>query len=181
MKKIARSPRWMEKEFAYQLVPRAVVATAGACCERRLAVRWFKADLDAAPAAVVMNIARLVPEDVLGPQLHANLPRKINQFAQACDRKKMAAGHLGELGKQAGTVAFLRGSPHVVRIENSKRIKLAVGFLQKASDFAFVVPAVIIPAVRDDEQNMPVISRIFHLRHTQVDRVQKGGPPLWLQ
>src|SRR5438445_7378666 len=103
MKKIARSARWVEKEFAYQLVPRAVVATAGACCERRLVVRWFKADLDAAPAAVVMNITRLIPEDVLGPQLHANLPPKINQFAQTCDSQKMAAGYLGKLRKQAGT------------------------------------------------------------------------------
>ena len=44
-----------------------------------------------------------------------------------------------------------------------------------------MVPAVIVSAVRDHEQDMPVMACAFHLRNAEVDRVNQGGPALGFQ
>ena len=131
--------------------------------------------------AVVVNVSRPVAQDILASKFRPDFTGQISQFAQICGLEKVSAGHLGEFGKQAGAFAFLAGAFHVARIKNSQRIKLTVRFLQKPANLWQMMPAVIVAAIGEDEQDMPFMTRAPQLLHAQVNRVEKGGPAVRLQ
>src|SRR6202035_5699991 len=115
------------------LVARAVVSRAGACRKRRV-VSGPRSYFDRVPTTIVVNVSRPVAQDILASKFRPDFSGQISQFAQICGLEKVSAGHLGEFGKQAGTLAFLAGAFHIERIKNSQRVKLTIGFLQKPAN-----------------------------------------------
>src|SRR5436853_1463894 len=55
------------------------------------------------------------------------------------------------------------------------RVNHDVGFLDLRLDFTFGIAAVIVTAVRDDEQSLFLVLGLFHLVHAQINRVQQSG------
>src|SRR4029077_1321676 len=144
--------RAASRASANRLLSRRVVSRLGVNVKWRKPFGREQLDLDFAPGAIVTHIAWFISEDILVTQLHSNLSGNIGQVAQAGDGEDAATGHLREFRKQAGSVALLGGSPHIVDIKNSHGVELAVCFLQEVPDVRFVLTPMIISPIGDDEQ-----------------------------
>jgi hypothetical protein len=94
---------------------------------------------------------RLVSQDVSVAEFHANLGGNARQFVQIGNREGSPTCDFSEFGKKRRSVMLFERKLHVVLIENSHSVELAVRFLQILSDPTLTVPAVIITAIGNDD------------------------------
>src|SRR5262249_55958399 len=129
-------------------VTRRVIASLGEHIEGRKALGSAQLDLDLAPTRIVRFIARMVSQNILVTQLHANLGGDVREILEPLDGENAPAGHIGYVGQQRRPVQFFRGPIAISkRVENSDGIELSICFFYEPLDIAFVVPTMIIPSV----------------------------------
>ncbi len=111
-------------------------------------------------------------------ELHSDLRGNVGQFAKISHRKDTASGHFRHLGKQRGPFQFFRRSgTYADRIEDADCVELAVGFFQIVLYVALIVPTMIIPSIRYDEQGPFAVVCTPHLAQPEVDGIQERGAP----
>src|SRR5215469_12566985 len=103
-----------------ELVARGVIASFGEDVEGWKTFRGAKFDLDFAPAGVMRLVARMVSQNILITQLHANFRRNVREILNALDGENAAAGHISDVGQERRPIEFFR-CPIAIskRVENS--------------------------------------------------------------
>src|SRR5271154_1097531 len=93
--------RWLRKiaSVVARLVTGRVVAGFVVNGERRKPARRTKLDLNFAPTRVVRLIARMISQDILIAQLHADLGSDIRQIFQLFTRENAPAGQFGDFAQ----------------------------------------------------------------------------------
>src|SRR5262245_5867368 len=125
-----------------------VVTGFGEDVERREPLGSAQLDLDLAPPRVMRLVTRMVSQNILVTQLHANLGGDVREILEPLDGENPSAGHIGNVGQQRRPVQFFRGPIAISkRVENSDGIELSVCFFYEPLDVALVVPTMIIPSV----------------------------------
>src|SRR5215467_10554396 len=142
----------------------------------RQALWRIELNLNLAPVAVFILVVWTVPEHILVAQLYSYLGCYIGQFIGITDGEQTPAGHLRDIVEQDRTVDLLLLAGH--RAEDTDGINLDIGFLHHGFDLIFRVAAVVIAAVRDDQQGLLAVAGILHLTDPHVDSVKKRGTAL---
>src|SRR5713101_937718 len=154
---------------------------AGFCenIERWQSLRRMHLNFNLPPTRIVRFIARLVSQNILIAKLHPDLGSDIWQIIQIFDGENAPASHLGHFGEQRGTVKLLRRAIAIREgIENADRVELSIRFLHETLDVVLVVAAMIIAAVRYDEQGAFGVVCAAHLAEPEIDGVKKSGSAL---
>ena len=82
----------------------------------------------------------------------------------------------GQIVEQVRAVPLLdRAFRGVLRIEDTQRVDLHVGFVDRLLDFGLGVAAVIVPAVGEKHDRFPRIPGVLHLSHRQMEGVEQRG------
>lgn len=135
--------------------------------------------LDLPPLPVVYRIAWLVSNDVVLTQFAANGGGDFRDFLSLIGGNCAAVARLGDVNQQTVANLLVEGFEDRNRhtIENPDGINEHIGFLNQALRFPRHVTAVIVLAIRNNEQGTPLISCAPHLGDTQVDSIEQSGIP----
>src|SRR5215469_9939370 len=96
------------------------------------------------------------------------------------DSENAATREFRNFGEQRRAIQLFRGAiPIPKRVEDSDGIELGIGFLDQALDIVFVVPTMIIPSIRKNEQGTFGVMCTPHLAEPQINSVQKRRSAPW--
>src|SRR5215470_12951907 len=90
-----------------RLVSRRVVAGAGENSERRKPFGRVKLDLDFSPFSIVFVLARMISDNILVSQLHADFCGDVRQVVQIIDAERAPAGLRRQIIQKGRALVFL--------------------------------------------------------------------------
>src|ERR1700689_1490173 len=129
------------------------ITRAGENFKRRQSVRRAPTHFDFLPFSVAGAIFWPIAENILIPQLHADLRRDVGKIVEAGHSKSAAAGHFRELAQQAGSATLLWGGIVGANIIDADCVHLDIRFFQVFADIHFSITTMVVPAIRYDEQS----------------------------
>src|SRR5262249_30949590 len=104
-----------------------------------------------------------ISQDVLVAQFDADFCGNIGQVVWIVDGKGAASGELGDITQEAGAEAlFFSGE---IMIVDADGVDEYIGLFHGGANLTFSVAAVIVTAVRDDEQSLLWKPGLAHLAH----------------
>src|SRR5271165_1829846 len=141
-----------------------------------------QAHSDPAPLAVVLLVARLITQHVLVAQLAADEGGDFRYLATIVGGDGSAAAGVGQAAQRLPAQALLHGleqrNGHIVKDADS--IGQNIGFLDHLPGFLQAVAAVVVAAIRDNEQGPPLIARGAQFADPQINRVVESRRSLRL-
>src|SRR5215472_2063843 len=132
--------------------------------------------LNLPPVAVLILVVWTVSEYILVAQLYSNLRRHIGQFIGIRNRKEAATGYLGDFSQQRRPGNFFGLGGRLA--EDTDGINLHIGLFHHRFDLTLSITAVIVAAVRNDQQGLFAVAGVLHLADAHIDGVQQSGTAL---
>src|ERR1700733_2471818 len=142
----------------------------------RQSLRRIKFDFNFAPVAIFDLVVWTITDNVLVAQFNPNFSGYISQFIRIGNGEHASAGDLRNISQQgwAGNLFLLRWGP----AENTDGVNLYIGFFDHGFDLIFRITAVIVAAIRDNEQGFLAVPRVLHLAHAHINGVEHGRASL---
>src|SRR5215472_476216 len=98
-------------------------------------------------------VAWPIPQYVLISKLQADLRSDIRQFVEVIGRENATACHLRDFTQEGGAVELFHSAAAIPkRVKDTDRIQLSIGFFHQPLDFTFIVAAMVIASIGQDEQ-----------------------------
>ena len=121
------------------------------------------------PFAVIFWAYRAIREHVLIAQFKADLGGYVCHILRIVDRKHPPAGFFGDFTQKRGTDLLLdRGE---IAIINADSIHEHISFSHCRPNITFTVAAMVIAAIRYDQQRFSRVLRLSHLADPEIDCV----------
>src|SRR5258706_9301727 len=179
---LAKQSTWKSQRTANQLAPRKlfgryIVTFFCLSVASRQSLGKRELHLNLVPFAVIFWAYRAIPEYVLIAQFKANLSGYACHIVRIVDRKHPSPGFFGDFTQKRGTDLLLdRGE---IAIINADGIHEHIRFSHGRLNITFTVAAMVIAAIRYDQQRFSRVLRLSHLADPEIDCVQQGCAPVW--
>src|SRR4029077_15456450 len=136
-------------------------------------------DFDFSPAPIACRVAWPISQYVLISKLEADFCSDIRQFIEVTCSENTTAGHLRDFAQKGWAIKFFKGPAAVFeRIKNADRIKLGIGFFHKPLDIAFLVAAMIIASVGQDEKGTLGVVCTSYLAENGINSIEQSSSTL---